>query len=120
MGTVYENCFYEPCPQSCQDSVKRGETNEACREYLGDTQCYINGDCPDECQQKALWGECPAACKEYMGNPDCCAPSCPPKCTNRRRGSCEATGVEEWGESLAAARNISTRSLGRESTFPRR
>jgi len=95
--TVYENCFYEPCPQSCQDSVKRGETNEACREYLGDTQCYINGDCPDECQQKSLWGECPAQCKEYMGNPDCCAPTCPPKCTNKRRGSCEATGTEECG-----------------------
>ena len=81
----YENCFYEACPQYCRDSVARGEQNDDCKQYLGDTQCYIRTDCPNECQQKALWGECPAQCKEFMGNPDCCAPTCPAKCTNKRR-----------------------------------
>merc|ERR1712080_386115 len=98
----------------------RGETNEACREYLGDTQCYINGDCPDECQQKALWGECPAACKEYMGNPDCCAPAARLNVQIEEGDRVRQQGSRSVGESLAAARNISTRSLGRESTFPRR
>jgi len=93
----YENCFYEACPQYCRDSVARGEQNDDCKQYLGDTQCYIRTDCPNECQQKALWGECPAQCKEFMGNPDCCAPTCPAKCTNKRRGSCEASGAEECG-----------------------
>ena len=31
----------------------------------------------------------------YEGDPDCCAPTCPAKCTNKRRSECSAGGVRE-------------------------
>lgn len=96
--TEFANCYYEECSEDCRSSASRGENNPSCRQHAGNPKCYVpSGDCPDECQQKSLWGECPAQCKEYEGNPDCCAPTCPAKCTNKRRSECSAGGVEECG-----------------------
>jgi len=92
----FEMCYYTPCEEECLVSASRNENNPNCKQYVGNPICYIpDSTCPAECQQKALWGECPRQCKEYMGNPDCCAPTCPAKCTNKRRGECGAGGVPE-------------------------
>ena len=42
-----------------------------------------------------MWGECPAQCQQHQGDPDCCAPTCPPQCTNKRGEECARGGVVE-------------------------
>jgi len=91
----FDECFYEECPRKCMDAAKSGKCPSDCEKYAGNPKCCIRSDCPIECQEKSLWGECPAQCKEFAGNPDCCAPTCPAKCTNRRRKECSVGGVTE-------------------------
>ena len=66
-----------------------------CGEMRDSCVCCRSGMCSADCQEKSFWGECPKRCKEFEGDPDCCAPTCPAKCTNRRRGECGAGGVPE-------------------------
>jgi len=86
------------CPEECQRAFKNRIPLAKCKAYETKySKCYfkpITG-CPPECIEKSRWGECPAQCKAYEGNPDCCAPTCPAKCTNKRRGECSASGVSE-------------------------
>ena len=82
----YDNCYYEKCSEECRSSASRGETNPDCRQHLGDRECYVPpSTCPVECQKDAALGFCSSKCKQFEGNPDCCAPTCPAKCTNKRR-----------------------------------
>merc|ERR1711962_492466 len=94
----YKDCYYEKCSEECKTSASRGETNPKCRKHLGDKECYVPpSTCPVECQKDAALGFCSSKCKQFEGNPDCCAPTCPAKCTNKRRGECSAGGVPECG-----------------------
>ena len=82
----YKDCYYEKCSEECKTSASRGETNPNCRKHLGDKECYVPpSTCPVECQKDAALGFCSSKCKQFEGNPDCCAPTCPAKCTNKRR-----------------------------------
>ena len=82
----YKDCYYEKCSEECKTSASRGETNPKCRKHLGDKECYVPpSTCPVECQKDAALGFCSSKCKQFEGNPDCCAPTCPAKCTNKRR-----------------------------------
>ena len=96
------------------EAAARGECLPECKQYAGNPKCcrFVTDDdvcsrprdicvcsrsgmCSADCQEKSFWGECPKRCKEFEGDPDCCAPTCPAKCTNRRRGECGAGGVPE-------------------------
>ena len=95
------------------EAAARGECLPECKQYAGNPKCcrcvtdddvcrdivtFVccrSGMCSADCQEKSFWGECPKRCKEFEGDPDCCAPTCPAKCTNRRRAECGAGGVPE-------------------------
>jgi len=81
----------------CMDAARRGQCLPKCRKYQGDSDCCAGPppECPARCVEQARYGFCPTACKIYEGDINCCAPTCPAKCTNRRRGSCAAGGVAE-------------------------
>jgi len=108
---------YKPCPSRCEEAYFSKVTEPSCSKFSSVPECYYSSiptttttttttttkprtppptcERNPECAEKSRWGECPAECKQYEGNPDCCAPTCPAKCTNKRRGECSAGGVQE-------------------------
>ena len=41
--------------------------------------------CPIPCQSHFTWSSCPSSCSLYQAKDNCCLPTCPAKCTRRRK-----------------------------------